>query len=101
MVKFRDSEKLQLLTGERQSGGVSHVVHVFALKLTCLPQERSLTTIMYLMSLTEEARTPFSLVDEINQVRWIQFRITMFITLKLNFSGNGRPRRARRAQLPC
>ena len=56
---------------------------------------------MYLMSLTEEARTPFSLVDEINQVRWIQFRITMFITLKLNFSGNGRPRRARRAQLPC
>ncbi|THH29882.1 hypothetical protein EUX98_g4315 [Antrodiella citrinella] len=50
LVKFRDNEKLQLLTGERQSGG-----------------ERSLTTIMYLMSLTEEARTPFSLVDEINQ----------------------------------
>ncbi|KAI0071832.1 P-loop containing nucleoside triphosphate hydrolase protein [Panus rudis PR-1116 ss-1] len=50
LVKFRDDEKLQLLTGERQSGG-----------------ERSLTTIMYLMSLTEQARTPFSLVDEINQ----------------------------------
>ncbi|RPD67470.1 P-loop containing nucleoside triphosphate hydrolase protein [Lentinus tigrinus ALCF2SS1-7] len=50
MVKFRDNEKLQLLTGERQSGG-----------------ERSLTTILYLMSLTEEARAPFSLVDEINQ----------------------------------
>ncbi|KAF8651094.1 hypothetical protein AX16_004894 [Volvariella volvacea WC 439] len=50
LVKFRDSEKLQLLTGQRQSGG-----------------ERSLTTILYLMSLTEEARTPFSLVDEINQ----------------------------------
>jgi hypothetical protein len=32
-------------------------------------QERSLTTILYLMSLTEEARAPFSLVDEINQVR--------------------------------
>jgi chromosome segregation ATPase len=30
-------------------------------------QERALTTIMYLMSLTELARTPFSLVDEINQ----------------------------------
>ena len=30
-------------------------------------QERSLTTILYLMSLTEEARAPFSLVDEINQ----------------------------------
>ncbi|KAL0581479.1 Structural maintenance of chromosomes protein 5 [Marasmius crinis-equi] len=50
LVKFRDHEKLQLLTGQRQSGG-----------------ERSLTTILYLMSLTEEARTPFSLVDEINQ----------------------------------
>lgn len=49
-VKFRDTEKLQLLTGQRQSGG-----------------ERSLTTILYLMSLTEEARAPFSLVDEINQ----------------------------------
>ncbi|KAF9458464.1 P-loop containing nucleoside triphosphate hydrolase protein [Collybia nuda] len=50
LVKFRDSEKLQLLTGQRQSGG-----------------ERSLTTILYLLSLTEEARAPFSLVDEINQ----------------------------------
>ncbi|KAG2013002.1 chromosome structural maintenance protein smc5 [Coprinopsis cinerea AmutBmut pab1-1] len=49
-VKFRDTEKLQLLTSHRQSGG-----------------ERSLTTILYLMSLTEEARAPFSLVDEINQ----------------------------------
>ncbi|GLB34268.1 putative P-loop containing nucleoside triphosphate hydrolase protein [Lyophyllum shimeji] len=50
LVKFRDTEKLQLLTGTRQSGG-----------------ERSLTTILYLLSLTEEARAPFSLVDEINQ----------------------------------
>ncbi|KAG7097539.1 hypothetical protein E1B28_004878 [Marasmius oreades] len=50
LVKFRDHEKLSILTGQRQSGG-----------------ERSLTTILYLMSLTEEARTPFSLVDEINQ----------------------------------
>ncbi|KAJ7021821.1 hypothetical protein C8F04DRAFT_1273230 [Mycena alexandri] len=50
LVKFRDTEKLQLLTGQRQSGG-----------------ERSLTTILYLMSLTEEARAPFLLVDEINQ----------------------------------
>jgi len=49
-VKFRDDTELQLLTGQRQSGG-----------------ERSLTTIMYLMSLTEYSRTPFSLVDEINQ----------------------------------
>ncbi|TRM70021.1 P-loop containing nucleoside triphosphate hydrolase protein [Schizophyllum amplum] len=50
LVKFRDSEKLQLLTGQRQSGGV-----------------RLVYTILYLMSLTEEARAPFSLVDEINQ----------------------------------
>lgn len=50
LVKFRDDEKLQLLTAERQSGG-----------------ERSLTTILYLMSLTSYARAPFSLVDEINQ----------------------------------
>ncbi|KAG8927168.1 Structural maintenance of chromosomes protein 5 [Tulasnella sp. 418] len=50
LVKFREDEKLQLLTGQRQSGG-----------------ERSLTTMMYLMSLTEYARAPFSLVDEINQ----------------------------------
>jgi len=49
-VKFRDEEPLTQLTAQRQSGG-----------------ERSLTTIMYLMSLTEHARAPFSLVDEINQ----------------------------------
>lgn len=50
LVKFRDTERLQLLTGQRQSGG-----------------ERSLATILYLLSLTELSRTPFSLVDEINQ----------------------------------
>ncbi|KZT07831.1 uncharacterized protein LAESUDRAFT_650319, partial [Laetiporus sulphureus 93-53] len=50
-VKFHNEEKLQLLTREHQSGG-----------------ERSLMTILYLMSLIEEARAPFSLVDKINQV---------------------------------
>jgi len=50
LVKFRDNERLQQLTAQRQSGG-----------------ERSLSTILYLMSLTEHARAPFSLVDEINQ----------------------------------
>lgn len=49
-VKFRQSEELQLLTASRQSGG-----------------ERSLSTILYLMSLTELGASPFSLVDEINQ----------------------------------
>ncbi|KAE8270048.1 hypothetical protein A4X09_0g2291 [Tilletia walkeri] len=50
LVKFRDTEELQLLTGQRQSGG-----------------ERSLSTIMFLMGLTELGKSPFSLVDEINQ----------------------------------
>ncbi|KAI0302848.1 hypothetical protein B0F90DRAFT_1925003 [Multifurca ochricompacta] len=50
LVKFRDTEQLQQLTAHRQSGG-----------------ERSLTTILYLMSMTECARAPFSLVEEINQ----------------------------------
>ena len=36
-------------------------------KLTAM-QERSYSTIMYLMALSEMARVPFSLVDEINQV---------------------------------
>lgn len=34
LVKFRDDEKLQLLTAERQSGGVSHTSVVIVLYLT-------------------------------------------------------------------
>ena len=71
LVKFRDSEKLQLLTGQRQSGGVSTpalLMNEWTWADYVVYQERSLTTILYLMSLTEEARAPFSLVDEINQV---------------------------------
>ncbi|ORX55049.1 hypothetical protein DM01DRAFT_186669 [Hesseltinella vesiculosa] len=49
-VKFRDTEKLQVLTGQRQSGG-----------------ERAVSTILYLMSLQKLARSPFRVVDEINQ----------------------------------
>lgn len=49
-VKFRNTEKLQVLTGQRQSGG-----------------ERSVSTILYLMSLQSLAKTPFRVVDEINQ----------------------------------
>ena len=49
-VKFRDNEKLQLLTGQRQSGG-----------------ERAVSTILYLMSLQSLAKSPFRVVDEINQ----------------------------------
>ncbi|OZJ06471.1 hypothetical protein BZG36_00537 [Bifiguratus adelaidae] len=50
LVKFRDAEKLQKLTGQRQSGG-----------------ERSVSTISYLMALQASARSPFRVVDEINQ----------------------------------
>ncbi|KAG2201411.1 hypothetical protein INT47_001460 [Mucor saturninus] len=49
-VKFRDTEKLQLLTGQRQSGG-----------------ERSVSTVLYLMALQNLAKSPFRVVDEINQ----------------------------------
>ena len=68
-VKFRDEERLQLLTSERQSGGVRLFDNLpdQCINVSCY-KERSLTTILYLMSLTAHARAPFSLVDEINQV---------------------------------
>ncbi|WVQ81063.1 hypothetical protein IAT38_003170 [Cryptococcus sp. DSM 104549] len=50
LVSFRSESKMEVLTGSHQSGG-----------------ERALATITYLMSLSEMSRTPFSLVDEINQ----------------------------------
>ncbi|KAF9981515.1 Structural maintenance of chromosomes protein 5 [Mortierella antarctica] len=50
LVKFRDDEKLQKLTGQRQSGG-----------------ERSVSTIMYLMALQSLSKVSFRVVDEINQ----------------------------------
>ncbi|KAG0258653.1 Structural maintenance of chromosomes protein 5 [Actinomortierella ambigua] len=50
LVKFRDAEKLQKLTGQRQSGG-----------------ERSVSTIMYLMTLQALSNVSFRVVDEINQ----------------------------------
>ncbi len=49
-VKFRENESLQLLDQHRQSGG-----------------ERSVSTIFYLMALQSLARSPFRVVDEINQ----------------------------------
>ena len=49
-VKFRETEDLQLLTSQRQSGG-----------------ERSVSTIFYLMALQDLAKAPFRVVDEINQ----------------------------------
>lgn len=50
LVKFREKEKLQILTNQRQSGG-----------------ERAVSTVFYLMALQSLARSPFRVVDEINQ----------------------------------
>jgi len=50
-VKFRDSEELQALNAQRQSGG-----------------ERSVSTMLYLMALQGITSCPFRVVDEINQV---------------------------------
>lgn len=71
LVKFRSSEELQRLTGQRQSGGVSDIRPLCVAFIDSGVKERSLTTILYLMSLTGLAKTPFALVDEINQVRSI------------------------------
>ena len=49
-VKFRESEPLSQLDAHRQSGG-----------------ERAVSTIFYLMSLQSLTRSPFRVVDEINQ----------------------------------
>ena len=50
LVKFRENETLQQLSSFRQSGG-----------------EKSLTTVLFLLSLLQCQNTAFSLVDEINQ----------------------------------
>ncbi|KAF2655795.1 P-loop containing nucleoside triphosphate hydrolase protein [Lophiostoma macrostomum CBS 122681] len=49
-VKFREHEQLSVLNSQRQSGG-----------------ERAVSTIFYLMALQDLARSPFRVVDEINQ----------------------------------
>ncbi|RPB14744.1 P-loop containing nucleoside triphosphate hydrolase protein [Morchella conica CCBAS932] len=50
LVKFRANERLQILNNQRQSGG-----------------ERAVSTVFYLMALQSLARSPFRVVDEINQ----------------------------------
>jgi chromosome segregation ATPase len=49
-VKFRENEEFAILDSHRQSGG-----------------ERAVSTIFYLMALQSMARSPFRVVDEINQ----------------------------------
>ncbi|ONK78499.1 uncharacterized protein A4U43_C02F19420 [Asparagus officinalis] len=49
-VKFRESGQLQVLSADHQSGG-----------------ERSVSTILYLVSLQDLTNCPFRVVDEINQ----------------------------------
>jgi hypothetical protein len=48
MVRFRANEKLQRLTAHHQSGG-----------------ERSVSTMLYLMALQDQAVCPFRVVDEV------------------------------------
>ncbi|KAF2810245.1 P-loop containing nucleoside triphosphate hydrolase protein [Mytilinidion resinicola] len=50
LVRFRENEELAILDSHRQSGG-----------------ERAVSTIFYLMALQDMARSPFRVVDEINQ----------------------------------
>ncbi|KAF5093314.1 hypothetical protein D0Z00_004126 [Geotrichum galactomycetum] len=50
MVSFRDNTEMQVLNHQRQSGG-----------------ERSISTIFYLISLQGLTKSPFRVVDEINQ----------------------------------
>ncbi|KAJ3370179.1 Structural maintenance of chromosomes protein 5 [Kappamyces sp. JEL0680] len=50
LVKFRQTETLQVLTAHRQSGG-----------------ERSVSTMLYLIALQSLSKSPFRVVDEINQ----------------------------------
>jgi chromosome segregation ATPase len=50
MVKFRETEQLQRLSHQRQSGG-----------------EKSMSTMLYLLSMQGQSRSPFRVVDEINQ----------------------------------
>lgn len=72
LVSFRDGEEMNVLSAQRQSGGVrcclpsSSAGAVPDLTFSRL-QERALTTVMYLMSLADLAKAPFALVDEINQ----------------------------------
>ena len=49
-VKFRESQSLSLLTASQQSGG-----------------ERSVATILYLISIQDLTKVPFRVIDEINQ----------------------------------
>jgi len=72
-VKFRDTEQLSELTPYQQSGG-----------------ERSVSTVLYMISLQELTRCPFRCVDEINQVvlthRQQLYVFQMMIRLQLRSS---------------
>lgn len=79
LVSYRDGDNLAILTGSHQSGGVSVAPRSSQPSqgnFLMPSQERSLATVTYLMSLSEMARTPFSLVDEINQVSETYLRQT-------------------------
>lgn len=78
-ILFRENGKLENLSAHHQSGGV--LQKIYFLLLWCSPpppsgylnleilvlQERSVSTIVYLVSLQDLTNCPFRVVDEINQ----------------------------------
>lgn len=69
-VKFRHEESLQALNSHLQSGGVciTNTFYYIIIMINWLLQERSVSTMLYLISLQDLTPCPFRVVDEINQV---------------------------------
>lgn len=74
LVKFRADDPLQLLSGAQQSGG-----------------EKSLSTMLFLLSLQDVTQTPFRVVDEINQGLDAHFEAKVFQVLGKYITGPASP----------
>jgi chromosome segregation ATPase len=74
LVKFRADDPLQLLSGAQQSGG-----------------EKSLSTMLFLLSLQDVTQTPFRVVDEINQGLDAHFEEKVFHVLGKYITGATSP----------
>jgi chromosome segregation ATPase len=73
-VRFRDNESLTVLSANRQSGG-----------------ERSVTTMLYLLSLQQLNKCPFRVVDEINQGMDLQNERKIFYLMLDSSRGRDAP----------
>lgn len=76
-VSFRDDQDLQSLNGMVQSGGVS-------LLLIGNVQEKSLSTILFLLSLQEMVSFPFRFIDEVRMHDLIEYRSIRIWTSVMN-----------------